>query len=103
MLRLNEERHCLVAEVDDQIVGTAALEDSDLVTFFVLPAYQRAGVGTGLLQAIEEIGIEKKLKQIKLEASVTGVPFYQKLGYQRTGYVKEGAAGKQVGLIKSLC
>ncbi len=103
VLRLNEKRHCLVAEVDNQIVGTVAIEDSCLVTFFVLPKYQRTGIGTRLLRAIEKIAVENKIKLIKLEASITGTSFYEKFGYRRTGFVKNGPAGKQIGLEKILC
>ena len=103
MLLLNRERHCLVAEIDNQIVGTVAIEDSELVTFFVLPECQRTGIGTRLLQAIEKIAVENKVNLLKLEASITGTPFYEKLGYRRTGFVKDGTAGKQIGLEKFLC
>lgn len=103
VLLLNQERHCLVAEIGTQIVGTIALEDSELVTFFVLPQYQRTGIGTLLLQAIEKIAVENKINLLRLEASITGTPFYEKLGYRRTGFVKDGTAGKQIGLEKILC
>jgi GNAT superfamily N-acetyltransferase len=103
VLLLNEERHCLVAEVDNQVVGTAAIEHSDLVTFFVLPEYQRTGIGAQLLQAIEKVAVENKINLLKLEASLTGAPFYEKFGYRRTGCVKNGTAGKQIGLEKNIC
>jgi GNAT superfamily N-acetyltransferase len=102
VLRLNQDRHCLVADIDNHIVGTVALEDSELVTFFVLPDYQRKGIGTQLLQAIEKSAFENKIKHLKLEASITGIPYYEKLGYYRTGFVKDGTAGKQIGLEKSI-
>ncbi len=103
VLHLNAERHCLVAEMDDKIVGTAALEDSELVTFFVLPAYQRTGLGMRLLKAIEEFALRTGLRQLRLEASIMGVQFYETFGYKRTGSVKDGTAGEQVELVKSLC
>ena len=102
VLVLNQERHCLVAELNNRVVGTVAIEDSDLVTFFVLPECQRTGVGTRLLQAIEKIAVENKINLLKLEASITGTPFYEKFGYRRTGFVKDGTAGKQIGLEKIL-
>jgi GNAT superfamily N-acetyltransferase len=103
VLLLNRERHCLVAELNNRVVGTIAIEDSELVTFFVLPEYQRTGIGVRLLQAVEKIAVEKKINLLKLEASITGTPFYEKFGYRRTGFVKDGTAGKQIGLEKILC
>ena len=103
VLVLNQERHCLVAELNNRVVGTVAIEDSDLVTFFVLPECQKTDIGTRLLQAIEKIAIENKINLLKLEASITGTPFYEKFGYRRTGFMKDGMAGKQIGLEKILC
>lgn len=102
VLLLNRERLCLVAEINDQIVGTIAVEDSELVTFFVLPEYQRTGIGTRLLQAIEKMAVENGINFLKLEASITGTPFYEKFGYYRNGLIKDGTAGKQIGLKKIL-
>jgi GNAT superfamily N-acetyltransferase len=53
VLLLSEERECLVAEVDGQVMGTIALEGAELCTFFVHPDYQGMGVGSQLLTAIE--------------------------------------------------
>lgn len=102
VLLLNQERHCLVAEFDKKIVGTVAVENSELVTFFVLPEYQRTGIGMKLLQAIERLAVENKINLLKVEASITGTSFYEKFGYRRTGFVKDGTAGKQIGLMKRL-
>ena len=102
VLCLNQERLCLVTEIDNQIVGTVALEGAELVTFFVLPDHQRKGVGTQLLQAVEKLAVENNVNLLQLEASLTGTPFYEKHGYRRTGFVKDGTAGKQIGLEKSL-
>ena len=102
VLILNKERLCLVAEVDDQVVGTVAIEAKELVTFFVLPEHQGTGIGTRLLEAAEKIAVENKITRLKLEASITGTPFYERHGYRRTGLVKDGTAGKQIELEKEL-
>jgi hypothetical protein len=41
--RLGQERVCMVAEADQLLIGTAALEGAELATFFVLPEYQGQG------------------------------------------------------------
>lgn len=108
VLQLSEERHCLVAEVTatqtaaPAIVGTIAIEGAELCTFFVHPDYQKIGIGTQLLQAIEHVAIAKRIHTLHMDASLTGEPFYRKMGYQRTGLEKEGTAGKQIAMEKRL-
>src|SRR5215216_7742405 len=62
--RLGQERVCLVAEIDQQLVGTAALDGAELATFFVLPEYQGQGIGIRLLGTIEEHALMQGLTHI---------------------------------------
>jgi predicted N-acetyltransferase YhbS len=39
VLLLSKERICLVAEIENRVVGTFALEDSELCAFFVHPDF----------------------------------------------------------------
>ncbi len=100
--RLSQERVCLVAEANGQLIGTAALEGTELVTFFVLPEYQGQGIGTRLLAAIEEQARTQAITHITVDASVTGVAFYAARGYLRTGVEHAGTAGRQIGMEKQL-
>lgn len=102
VLLLSQERHCLVAELDGQIIGTIALEGAELCTFFVHPDYQGIGIGSELLTAIEQVAAAAGLETIHMDASLTGVGFYARRGYQRTGIEIEGTAGRQVGMEKRL-
>jgi GNAT superfamily N-acetyltransferase len=102
VFQLSRERIWLVAEIDGKIVGSAALEGSELCTFFVDPAYQRQGIGARLLQTLERLAAERGVPALMVDASLTGVEFYTKMGYRRTGQDKEGAAGKQIGLEKQI-
>ena len=78
VLRLSEERHCLVAEMDGRVVGTIALEEAELCTFFVHPDYQGMGIGGQLLAAIEEVALAEGIEAIHMDASLSGVVFYTK-------------------------
>ena len=102
VIQLSKERHCLVAEKDGRIAGTIAIEDSELRTFFVHPDFQGKGIGTALLNAIEKLAFADGIKKIKVDSSVTGVPFYEKLEYRKTGIEKEEAAGRQIEMEKYL-
>jgi predicted N-acetyltransferase YhbS len=102
VLRLGQERVCLVAESDQLLVGTAALEGAELATFFVLPEYQRLGIGAQLLAALEEQARAQGHSRLTVDASLTGAAFYARMGYLRTGVDREGSAGPQIGMEKRL-
>jgi GNAT superfamily N-acetyltransferase len=100
--QLNRDRACLVAELHDAVVGTAALEASELVTFFVLPEHQSRGVGAALLARLEAEALARGWTQLTVHASLTGAGFYERRGYQRTGQVVDGTAGPQISMEKRL-
>jgi GNAT superfamily N-acetyltransferase len=100
--QINGERVCLVAEEDGHLLATAGLEVDELVTFFVLPEAQGRGIGAALLHALEEIAHAQGIPELRVNASMTGVPFYERHGYQRTGARLDGAAGPQIAMRKQL-
>lgn len=102
VLRLSHERICLVAEHNEQVVGTIALEGTELCTFFVDPDHQGMGIGSRLLTVIEGMAVEMGLEAIHMDSSLTGADFYERRGYRRTGVNLEGTAGAQIGMIKPL-
>ena len=74
----------IVAEVDGEIVGIAAIvpEENELRACYVLPKAARNGVGSALVSRIEQIVKQRGLKYLKLESSITAEPFYAALGYE---------------------
>lgn len=102
VLLLAAERLCFVAEVGNKIVGTAALENSELQTFFVHPDFQRKRIGTLLLESIERFARLSKIKKITVASSLTAVPFYEKMGYRKRGRERESTAGRQIEMQKNL-
>ena len=99
---LAEERDCLVAVAAREVIGTAARDGDELVTFFVHPAWQRQGVGTQLLMQIERQARALGMATLRVEASTTGTSFYEHHGYRRSGAVRTGSAGPQIELTKHL-
>ncbi|MFH2106541.1 MAG: GNAT family N-acetyltransferase [Candidatus Micrarchaeota archaeon] len=76
------ERHLLVVEDKDKIIGTINLtKDGWISTFFIEPKYQGKGIGTKLLASIERIAKNKKIKTIRTHCTINSVDFYKKNGY----------------------
>lgn len=100
--QMNEDRVCLVAEVDGEVIATGAVEADELVTFFVQPEHHGKGIGTALLTELERIAFARGLGQLRVDASLTGAPFYERHGYERTGEVLDGTAGPQIPMEKQM-
>jgi GNAT superfamily N-acetyltransferase len=100
--QINGDRFCLVAEEEGHLLATAALEADELVTFFVLPEAQGRGIGAALLRALEGIARAQGITELKVNASMTGVPFYERHSYKLTGAQLDGVAGPQIAMRKQL-
>ena len=88
--------HFYVAEEEERIVGCGAIgpywgkeDESSLFSFFVLPDCQGRGLGRAIMQALERDEFFLRAKRIEIPASVTGVPFYLKMGYHYKNGVAE--------------
>lgn len=99
--QINQDRICLVAEVDGEVIATAAVEADELVTFFVQPEHQSKGIGTALLLELERIAVTRGLGNLRVAASLTGAPFYERHGYRRNE-VRDGTAGPQIWMEKQI-
>ena len=76
-------RDTLVAEDGPLLVGFCDLEgDGHLDHLYCHANYQRRGVGTRLLEGIEQIAREKGITHLTTEASITARPFFEARGFQ---------------------
>ena len=73
---------------DEKIIGCGAIgpywgkeDESSLFTIFVLPEYQNKGIGKNIIQTLEKDELFLRAKRIEIPASITGTPFYLKMGY----------------------
>ena len=80
--------HFYVACEGGKIVGCGAIgpywgkeDESSLFTLFVLPEYQRMGIGRKIMETLEQDEYFLRAKRIEIPASITGTPFYRKMGY----------------------
>lgn len=88
--------HFYVVLDGSAIIGCGAIgpfwgkeDESSLFTIFVLPEYQGKGVGRMIIDTLEKDEFFLRAKRIEIPASVTGAPFYEKMGYGYKNGIKE--------------
>ena len=88
--------HFYVVSDGDAIIGCGAIgpywgkeDESSLFTIFVLPDYQGKGVGRLIMETLENDEFFLRAKRIEIPASITGVPFYLKMGYHYKDGISE--------------
>ena len=89
--RLNRDllrRDMFILEDEGPLIGTISLGGGMLHSLFVEPAQASKGHGRLLVNHIEKYARSKHLEKLSLRASLTAVPFYQKLGYIKLSEVK---------------
>ena len=81
-------QHFYVAEEDACVIGCGAIgpywgkmDESSLFTVFVHPDHQGRGIGRRIMETLERDAYFLRAKRVEIPASVTGVPFYLKMGY----------------------
>ena len=56
-------------------------DESGLFNIFVHPVHQRQGVGRAIIETLEEDDYFTRARRVEIPASITGTPFYLKMGY----------------------
>jgi len=77
-----------VAEEGGRLVGTATLDENWIRAVFVNPKYHRKGIGTEIMDYLENIAQKHGLKSISLKASPFAVNFYKKRNYKKIKNIK---------------
>ena len=80
--------HFYVAEEAGSIIGCGAIgpywgkeDESSLFSIFVHPDFQGKGIGRAIVKTLEEDPFAIRARRIEIPASITGLPFYRKMGY----------------------
>ena len=89
ILQRASSTHFYVAEEEGALIGCGAIgaywgkeDESILLTVFVLPEYQGRGIGRKIVETLERDEYALRAKRIEIPASITGLPFYRKMGYE---------------------
>lgn len=67
------------------IVGTGCFDGNHITGLYILPAYQKQGCGSRIMDCLEA-EIMKKHETAILDASLPAVCFYEHRGYQTIGH-----------------
>jgi len=86
----NNSFHVMACDENDKVIGVGRLhfnnnDEAQIRYMAVSPEYEKQGVGTFILEALEEHAIENNCKTIMLHARENALGFYQKKGYELLG------------------
>ena len=92
--------HMYVAVSGNKIVGTGSIapywgseKESILLTIYVLPEMIGQGVGSAIINALEQDKYFLRANRIEIPSSITAVKFYEKFGYIPENGVEPDAEG----------
>jgi GNAT superfamily N-acetyltransferase len=80
--KINTQR-VFCARQSSTLVGTIALENDYVVGFYTSPQHLGQGIGTCMMNHIEQVAREQGLTEIQLAASPAALTFYYKNGWQK--------------------
>lgn len=96
ILNLASYAHTYVFEWNGKIVGTGSissfwgsLTESILLTIFVIPEFHGKGIGTKIINTLEQDEFYVRASRVEIPASITAVEFYRKFGYDYKNGKKE--------------
>ena len=83
-----KEAHFYVATYGDKVIGCGGItgywgrvEESYLLSVFVLPEYQGKGIGRSIIETLESDEYFCRAWRTEVGSSLTAVQFYRKMGY----------------------
>ena len=96
------DRTIYVAVEDDKVIGTASLKGDKVFTVFVNPDYHGRGVGSKLMDKVEELAKDKKYKILKVPSGLSSVEFYKHRGYKEVKRVHSKDHGDTIEMEKRI-
>lgn len=96
VIELLEQRLVFIALLENEIVGTGALDGNAARSLFVAPQQQRKGIGQALMARIEKAALGRGIESLLVPSSITAESFYARLGYR---VLREQLHGEERTLI----
>lgn len=77
-------RDLWVAQIGVSLVGFAELspDGEEIRMVFVEPTVAERGIGTSLLERVEEEAARRGVERLSLRSSLNAVPFFERFGYE---------------------
>lgn len=96
VVEIGSYAHMYVACIGKSVVGCGAissfwgkLDESILLTIFVLPELHGKGIGRAIIETLEQDEYFLRAKRIEIPASITACEFYKKRGYDHKDGIKK--------------
>ena len=102
LIENSKQRMVFVAVQDKRMLGTASLKDNIILTVFVDPKIHGNGIGSKLMDKVEDAARKNGYKYVKLPSSLTSFEFYKKRGYKRIKLLKSKDFGNTIEMRKML-
>jgi len=99
---LAQERKMYVATYKGEVVGTVSRDGNKVFTMFVNPDFSAQGIGSKLMDYIEQLAASEKYEYMETGASITAHDFYRKRGYKDIRETMTEIAGLNYILQKPL-
>jgi len=99
-------QYVLVAKKHNEIVGFGTLDKNEyLDMLFVHRDFQRQGIANLLYKALEHEAIQNKSIKLTVDASITALPFFEKMGFSilmKQTIVRKGIYLTNYSMVKAL-
>lgn len=102
LIKNMENRDIFVAVENDKVIGTASLKENTVYTVFVNPDIHKKGIGTKLMEKVEDLARKKGYNEVKVPSGYTSFGFYKKRGYKRVKIVREKGHADTILMKKTL-
>lgn len=83
IIRLVHKSKFYVAKINNKIIGTGRLEGSKIAGLYILPEYQKKGIGSVIIQKLESVAKKSNIKKVHLHSLLQSINFYNVMDYKK--------------------